>query len=203
MGRSFFERLHEAYHAGGGSLSESRSYAIFVGNLGNISVSRPMIERKNAAAEIGDVFRLLDLLVRAVLPQALKANGISMPWFRAQEPIMYGGDVSASVFELNRIVNRLTSLSEKIDSSDDAGELEALRSVAEFIYMAIEESIIPAIRVLKDGEDATVRGFIQDAVLSLSSACDAAVDAGASPTLVTKYVRAVLNNEPLFVDEII
>jgi hypothetical protein len=203
MGRGFFERLHETYHGRGSSLMESRPYAMFVSNLGSVSVSRPMIERKSAAADMADVFRLLDLLVRAVLPQALKANRISMPWFRAHDPIMYVGDVSASVFELNRIVSRLGTLTEKIDALDEGAEMDALRSLSEFIYMAIEESIIPAIRVLKDGEEATVRGFILDAVISLSGAVDAAVDAGASSSLVTKYVKAVLNNEPLFVDEII
>lgn len=185
------------------SVQESRSFAMFVKGLDSISVSRPLIVNKSAAEEMKDVFRLLDLLVRGALPLALKENGVSMPWFKAQEPIVYDNNLSASIAGLNRILGRLDSLVEMLGDYDETAELDSLSSVADFIYEAIEDGIIPAIRLLRDEDDAPVRRMLRDATTSLSNAMNAAVYAGANEAKMKRYLEAVIDGEPLFGDEII
>jgi hypothetical protein len=195
--------LGEGAIPSGSSLNESRSLAMFVRGLDSLSVPRPMVVNQNAAAEMKDTFRLLDLLVRGALPLALKANGVPMPWFKTQEPIVYDNNLSASIAVLNRILARLDKLTEMLGDYDETAELDSLSSVADFIYEAIEDGIIPAIRLLRDEDDAPVRRMLRDATTSLANATNAAVYAGANEARLKRYVEAVIDNEPLFGDEII
>lgn len=195
--------LGEGAIPSGVSLNESRSLAMFVRGLDSLSVPRPMIVNQNAAAEMKDTFRLLDLLVRGALPLALKANGVPMPWFKSHEPIAYDNNLSASIAVLNRILARLDKLTEMLGDYDETADLDSLSSVADFIYEAIEDGIIPAIRLLRDEDDAPVRRMLRDATTSLANAMNAAVYAGANEARLKRYVEAVIDNEPLFGDEII